>query len=187
MSPSGRLLLSLARWLGGKQRAEWSDAMAAEAASLDGNDLGWASGCATSALRDRLWRERTFILAIVLLPLCAVLLEYALFFPLVWLSRALELPGWTWVGVSMLTPLPFAYVLGRLRPRLGAYLAAPICFFVFQLVPLVIFWLQFGKSPLTWFGDGSTVYMMTPLAGLSCGLLVWLVGAWLGSRRTRAA
>jgi hypothetical protein len=181
-----RLLLRIARWIGGPVRAEWLNAMTAEAASIHGDSTVWAIGCAWASFKDRLTREWRFLLAILLLPVAVYVIGFAIFFPVVWLSHAIGLPNWTFVAVNLLLPLPFAFVLGRIRPGLPAYLALPVCFAISVFFPLVIFWIKFGKpSPFSWFGDGATWYMMSPAAGLSCSLLVWLTGTWLGSRSRR--
>lgn len=187
MTGISRFLLRIARWIAGSERAEWIDAMEAEAESIAGESTAWAIGCVRAALKDRILREWRFLAAILLLPICIYLVQFALFFPIVWLGRQAGLPNWTFVAFDLFLPFPFAFLLGRIRPGLPAYFALPISFAIAVFFPLIVFSIQFGTSPLAFFGPGGTFYMMTPWVGLSCSLFVWLAGVWLGSRSGRAA
>ena len=51
MSSIAQLLLRFARMVAGPARADWIDAMEAEASTLGRQDKQWAFGCATAALR----------------------------------------------------------------------------------------------------------------------------------------
>jgi hypothetical protein len=187
MTKASNFLLQLARWIAGPERAEWVDAMEVESGLSGTSSTGWAAGCLGAAFKDRLAREWTFVAATLLFPICAFILEMTLFFPLSSLFLRHLIPGWIMGASALLSPLPFAFLLGRLRPGRAAYSAAPVAFIIGTFAPLVEFWWKFGKSPLTWFGHDSTWYMMSPIAGLSCSLLVWLAGAWLGSLSAQAA
>jgi hypothetical protein len=177
-----RALFRAARWIAGRDRAEWLDAMAAEAESIKGDSTAWAIGCLWASLKDRIKREWKFALAVVLLPLGVIAVTFALFFPVVELSELLGLPVWSFIVVNLLAPCPFAFVLGRMRPGLGSYAALPISFAICELTPLFVMWIEFGTSPLAFFGPKGHWYNMSPAAGLSCAFAVWLAGAWLGSR-----
>jgi len=180
-----RFLFQIACVIAGRRRRDWIDAMATEAVAIDGNSTGWAIGCLSAAIKDRLAREWQFVLAIPLLSIGAVLLSLALFYPMAWLFTHGWIAGWVFVSSGLLSPLPFAFILGRMRPGRTAYLAALISFVLEVFIPLTIFWAMFGKSPFSWFSEDATWYMMTPAAGLSSALLVWLIGVWLGSRWRR--
>lgn len=186
MNLTGQLFLRFARGIAGAQRSEWIDAMEAEASTLGRDSTPWAIGCFWAAVNDRALREWRFLAAILLLPICVVVLQMILFHPIVAIGRLAGLPDETFIVVFLLLPLPFAFILGRLRPGLPAYFALPVTFVICQMTPLVIFWLKFGKSPFSWFGKDAHWYNMTPTAGLTCAFLVWIVGAWLGSRRSKA-
>lgn len=187
MTRTSRILLRIASWIAGSDRTEWIDAMAGEATSIEGDSTVWAAGCLWASVKDRLKREWRFLTAALLLPLCVLALDAILFIPVVDLSQRVGLPGWTFIAVFLLLPFAFTFILGRLRPGLPAYLAVLPGFFTVHMIPPVIFWVEFGKSPLSWFGRNAHWYNMPPTAGLSAALLVWLTGAWLGSHSRRAA
>lgn len=179
-------LLRLVRWIASPDRAEWAEAMAAEAEASGAGSTSWALGCVGATLRDRLARERKFLLSILLLPIAALFFSLMLFFAIAWLWHNAGLPGLAFSAILASAPLPSAYYLGTIRSRRSALLAAPICFLLYQSIPLIIFWIQFGMSPLSWLSPDTTVYKMSPLPGYALGLSVWLVGAWWGSRRANA-
>ncbi len=184
MTTFSQFALRLARVIAGRDRAEWIEAMATEA-QLSGNPGAWATGCLWASIKDRIVREWRFILAVLTFPIGAYLFGLALFYPVAWLLRHEWIPAWTFYGAGLLGPLPFAFLLGRLRPGLPAYLASLVIFPIAVFFPLILFWIEFGKSPFSWFGETSTWYNMTPVAGLTCALLVWFGGVWLGTRWRR--
>ena len=49
-------LLRLVRWIAGPGRAEWAEAMAAEADAAGSRSTNWAFGCVVAVLMDRLRR-----------------------------------------------------------------------------------------------------------------------------------
>lgn len=184
MTPASRFLLRIARVIAGRERADWVDAMAAEADYTE-ETAGWAFGCLFASAKDRLRREGRFLLAVLAFPLGAYLLELATFYPVAWLLRHQLVPVWVLVGTGLLSPLPFAFLLGRMRPGLPAYVGSLVSFPIAVFVPLILFWMEFGKSPFSWFGEDATWFMMSPAAGLACALLVWFAGVWLGSNSRR--
>ena len=176
-------LLRLARRIVGRDRSEWADAMAAEADAAGAHSTGWAWGCLTASLQDRLARERSFLLSILLLPIAAMIFTIVLFFAVAWLWRNAGLPGIAYSAILASAPIPFAYYLGTARTERSAMLAAMICFLVYQSIPMILTWAQFGK----FFVSNSSVYGLPGLSGYGLGLLVWLVGAWWGSSRQSRA
>jgi len=185
-----RALFRVARWIAGRARTEWLDAMAAEAESIKGDTTAWALGCLWAAISDRAHRDWRLALAILLIPICINLLEFALFFPVFWLSHVLGLPAWTFVVVFILLPLPFAFALGRRMELRRALLASTLSSLILNAIGILGFWMMFGQGPEVWFEKGSQVYNMTPILGWTCSLCVWLAGAWLGlfmRRRARVA
>ena len=187
MSSIAQLLLRFARLVAGPARADWIDAMEAEASTLGRNDTEWAFGCATAALRDRFWRERKSILLMVLAPVAATLFCLLLFFPLSRLFLAGWLPSWASNVVMLVAPMPFAWMLGRLCGSAPLAIAS-LSFAIFAMIPGLVHWIQFGASPLIFFAPDAEWNGMPAYLGITCNLLVWLIGASLGShwRRARA-
>ncbi|MDQ3077666.1 MAG: hypothetical protein M3Q83_02365 [Pseudomonadota bacterium] len=185
MSPTSRLL-RLARWIGGKERADWSSAMEAEAAYDGGDGTNWAIGCVIAALRDRVGREGKFLLAIALAPIATLLFCLFLFLAMSEPFMTGRLPSWFYNLAMLLAPLPFAWFLGRSIPS-AAIVAGAVSFSIFTIIPWIQFWIQIGQSPLIWFVPNAEAYGMPTIVGLGCSLLIWVGGAWLGSRRTRVA
>lgn len=185
MTGLSRLLLRIARWIAGPHRAEWIDAMESEAASTSDNSAAWAAGCLLASIKDRLRRDRPFISAVLLFPFCILAVATLIFLPVVKLSELLDLPGWTFIVVNLLLPFPFAFGLGRLRPGRPAFLALPFSFFLCEMAPVALMWVEFGTSPLSFFGPKGHWYNMSPALGLSCAFAVWIAGAWLGTRSAR--
>ena len=181
-----RFLLRVARWVAGSKRAEWINAMEAEAASASGPSIAWAAGCLWAATTDRFLRERMLIGAALLVVLGPFVLETLLLYPEGWAWRQAWLQEhtllkWLLSHSGVLDLLPFMFLLGRASPGRLAYAAALICFPLAEFFPLVIFWTKFGTSPLLFFGRGATIYMFTPAVGLSLAFMISLAGVWLGS------
>lgn len=192
MTRTSLLLLRVARWIAGTERAEWIEAMKAEAVSIRGDSTAWAVGCVWAAFRDRVVRERRFLGAALLVVIGPMLLEMLLLYPEGWAWRQPWLhqhpvAEWLFQHSGVLDYLPFMFLLGRARPGVPAYVAALIAFPLAEFLPLVIFWMKFGMSPLAFFGPGATIYMFTPAVGLAGAVLVSLIGIWLGSRSGRRA
>jgi len=97
-----------------------------------------------------------------------------------------RLPSWFYNLAMLFAPLPFAWFLGRSHPS-AAMAAGAFSFSIFTIIPWIQFWIQTGQSPLIWFVPKAEAYGMPTIVGLTCSLLIWLGGAWLGSRRTRLA
>jgi len=182
MTRTGRLLLGFARWIAGSERAEWIDAMEAEAASAGAQSTAWAIGCLWASIKDRLSHEWRFLLAVPLLGFGPLLLSLILLFPMSWLWHHGWIPKWLIDHSALAEMLPFAFLLGRIRPGRATYVAATICFAVGVIVPVAMGWIALGLSPATAFASYATWYMFSPAVGLSIALFVWLGGALLGSR-----
>ena len=179
------ILLRIARWIVGRDRVEWVDAMEAEAESIRGDSTLWAAGCVAAALRHRVWHERWFVAAIVGLPIVELVLRLLLFFPVVDAGNALGLPGWTFIVVFVLLALPLGFVLGRSMTMRRALLAALLCGVLLEIAGVVQFWIAFGKGPEIWFQPNSHVYNMRPVLGWTTSIAVWLCGALAGSLARR--
>jgi len=181
MTGTSRLLLQIARRIGGSERREWIDAMEAEATLADANSISWAAGCLFASIRDRLSRERYSIFAIVLLPPIVFGLNMVLFVPTVHLVDALGWPHLTLVGFALVTPVPFAFPMGLFMPLRRALTTSLLCGVMNELVNIAFFWIYFGQGPEIWFHKGATVYMMRPMLGWVCGISFWIAGAWVGA------
>lgn len=193
MTGSSRLLLRLARWVAGRRRAEWLDAMEAEAAQLDAS-ARWAFGCLGAALKDRLGRDAWLLLAILALAVCAVLWKTKIFFAASQLLVHQRISPWFAVAVWIVSPLPIAFVLGFIRPNRSTYFIVAASFLLVEFAPVLLLWIAAGVSPLEFFSAGQVNWYKAgpnvrvgPAAGLTCDLIVWLTGAWLGMRSRRLA
>ena len=193
MTGTSRFLLHFARWIAGSRRAEWVDAMEAEAASADSYSAGWALGCVWAALKDRFARDWWFIAAILLLPPCAWYLKTSVFF---WTSGLLvhnEITPLLAVATWVLRYFPLPFLFAQWRSGRPVYVAAVIGFLVVEFFPIALMWAKFGVSPLIWLGPNANWYKadpnvrVGPAAGLALDLFVWLSAVWLGSTVRRLA
>ena len=80
MNSFSQALFCIARWIAGRARAEWVEAMAAEAASTDGNSTGWALGCLWASVKERAARNWSFVALILLLPAVVLWWKLEVFF-----------------------------------------------------------------------------------------------------------
>jgi hypothetical protein len=181
MTPFGEFLLRLARKIAGADRAEWVDAMAAETQSIHGDSTLWTVGCLSATCKERLWRERWFLAAVIGFPILVFVFRLLLFFPVVFAGRALGLPNWTFIAVFICLELPFGFALARLMPWRRAIITALLCGVLLELAGIVQFWISFGDGPEIWFRPGSQIYNMTPVLGWAIGISTWLAGAAIGA------
>lgn len=188
MTGMSRILLHVARWVAGRKRREWIEAMAAEAAAAGGHSTAWALGCLWASLEDRFWRDWWFAVAIVFLPLFAMAWKGMVFFSTSWLLSSGRIPGWIAVACWILSPFPLVFLVARWRQGLSATVALAIGFVLAEFAPIVLMWVDFGLAPSSWFGPHVHWYKADPnivigaAAGLTLDLVVWLTAAWLGWR-----
>jgi len=182
VTATNHLLLGLARWIAGPKRAEWIDAMSAETSVAGGQSTAWAAGCVWATLQDRSFRETWFVLAILLMPIGVFLLQFFLFFPVLWFSHKVGWPGWTLAVVYLLLPLPFGFALGRKTSLRRSLIGAAMASLSLDLIGVMFVWRAFGQGPHTWFERDAHFYNMPPSFGWLVSLSVWLAGAWLGTR-----
>ena len=164
-------LLRLARWIAGRGRTEWADAMAAEADAAGAQSKSWALGCVRASLHDRVISERKFLLAILVIPIAALVFSLILFFGVAWLSRNVGLPAFAFTAILAVSPLPFAYYLGTLGSRRAALLGAMGCCLLYQGLPMIYFWIQFASRPSS--GSTGTTVLNVASARLHTCLAVW--------------
>lgn len=194
MTGLSRFFLRIARWVAGRGRAEWVDAMEAEAASAGNGSTAWALGCACAAAKDRLARNSWVLVAVLILAVCAMYWKTKLFFATSDLLVHQRISPWLAIALWIASPLPIAFFLGLLRPRRSTYLIVTAIYLVIEFAPLLLLWVGAGVSPLEFFSARQVNWYKAdpgarvgPAAGLTCDLLVWLAGAWLGMHSRRAA
>lgn len=180
-------LLRIARWIAGPSRAEWADAMAAEANAAGTASTRWALGCVGAMLVDRTRREARSIACILILPLFVHCLQYALFFPTAAIYRAYDLPRWAFLSVGIFEALPVAILLGWLTARRGALTPAIAAFLVYYAYSMFQWWYFFGQGPSVFFGGTMEIYHLHPQLGMAIDLGVWLLGGLIGARWRRSA
>jgi hypothetical protein len=194
MNAFTRFLLRIARWVAGSQRAEWINAMEAEAASANGHSTAWAAGCLWASTKDRLERDIWILLAILILPICAILWKEKVFFATSDLLVRQRISPWFAVALWIVSPLPIAFLLGLIRPKRSTYLIVAASYLLVEFAPLLLLWIGAGVSPLDFFSAGQVNWYkadpdvrLGPAAGLTCDLLIWLAGTWLGMRSRQLA
>lgn len=181
-----RLILRLANRIAGPERREWVLAMAAEVDAADERGVGWALGCLGATLKDRIVRDRWFVLALAALPPLALIVLVPLAMVVDIVARRLGLPVLSLVPLMLLGPLPVAWLLGRMRPTHPPLLVGTLAFLVHQSVPLIAMWWMTGKPPVDFWSPNVTYYMLPAYAGLLLSWSGWIAATWAGGvgRRT---
>jgi hypothetical protein len=130
-------------------------------------------------------RDWRFLASLIALPAASFVIVLILAFLLAmggvkfgWSPRVL-------VPVMLFGPLPFAWLLGNLRPSASASLVGTAAFLVHQSMPLLAMWILLGIAPTSFWAANLTYYNLPPLAGFTASWLVWVGGAWLGHRTLR--
>lgn len=106
MNPFSRAMFATARFIAGSGRAEWVNAMAAEADSMDGDSTAWALGCLWASVVDRLARDWWLPAAVVLLPLVMSFWKGMIFFATSDMIAHRRIPDWLAVSSWILSPFP---------------------------------------------------------------------------------
>ena len=163
-------LLRLVRWIAGPDRAEWAEAMAAEADAAGARSTGWALGCVGAVSIDRLRRSISTILAVTFLPAIAIALEFVLLFPTAWMSRSFDLPQWALLSIWVFEPLPIAILLGWLTARRGALIPAIVAFFVYYAIAMLNWWIFFGDGPSVFFDGDMKIHHLHAQVGMAVDL-----------------
>jgi hypothetical protein len=194
MTGPTRFLLRIARWIAGRRRSDWVDAMEAEAASAGNGSTAWALGCVWAAAKDRFARNAWVLVAVLILAACAMYWKTKLFFATSDLLVHQRISPWFAIALWIASPLPIAFLLGLLRPRRSTYLMVAAIYLVIEFAPLLLLWVGAGISPLEFFSARQVNWYKAdpgarvgPAVGLTCDLVVWLAGAWLGMHSRRAA
>jgi hypothetical protein len=192
-----RALFRVARWIAGRARTEWLDAMAAEAEAIKGDSKAWALGCLWASIKDRFARDWWFAVAVVLALPLLFLWKGAVFFSTASLMTEHRIAPWFAVALWILCPFPIVCLFGQIRRGRSLYLSLLLLFISLELGPLLLLWMVSGMSPVAFFSAGQVNWYKAdpsdrigPLIGITLDALVWLAGAWLGSlmrRRARVA
>lgn len=183
LSLAERLLIGCARVIAGQERRHWLDALETELRHLPARRLDWALGSLVAAVKDRVGRDWPFGLAVGVLPGLAVAFTLVLSAVSFGGLKAVGLPTSLGYLAQAIAPLPFALLLGRVRPRWPALCVGAAGFLAYQGLPFIAWRLTVGSG--SWFFWGPTLW---PLGvPLPLVLPVWLAGAWWGATTARRA
>jgi hypothetical protein len=178
-----RAIIKLARIVAGPERRQWVDAIEAELDHLPAGRLDWALGSLVAAVKDRVGRDWPFGLALGVLPGFAVVAVFVSTAAIAVSHKQTGLPPSAALLAQILAPLPFAWLLGRVRPAWPTLAVGAAGFLAYQIMPWAAWHALVG--PGVWLFWGPT---LTPL-GLPLPLVLpsWLAGAWWGATAARRA
>lgn len=172
-------VLRLANLIAGPDRQDWVMAMAAETHAAGPRGNQWALGGLYAATKDRMIRDALFLAALIMLPAFALVLVIALTFVIFLGTLTLGVPDFIAVPLTLLGPLPVAWLLGMMRPKYPPLLVGTIAFFLHQAVPAITMWAFFGNLPSI--GSPSMPYFDIPgCVGLLASWLIWVGATWRG-------
>jgi hypothetical protein len=180
-----RTAMKLARFIAGPRRNEWLDAMEAELSLLSERRLDWALGSLVAAVKDRVARDWLPAVALVALPGTAVAAIPVLTMLAVAIGRATGFSQLQLMPLTTFSPLPFAILLGTIRPRASAILKGLLAFAAYQAIPAIGFSLLFGSYVSVRWEMNLSHYGLLPPSGLIATCLLWCAGSWLGARWAR--
>lgn len=180
-----RAVISLARVVAGRDRRYWLDAIEAELAQLRVGRMDWALGSLVAASKDRAARDGRFGIAMVALSGAALIAAALSGVPLGVLADLTGTSDLLWTPLMALAPLPFAYLLGRTRPRWPPLWLGAAAFLVYQIGPVIVWRVTIGSGMhLLWGPNMYSLGIQHPLQ-VPAVLLVWLAGVWWGARAGR--
>lgn len=186
MNPFSRAIFATARFIAGRARSEWIDAMAAEAESIDGHSTAWALGCLWASVKDRISRDWWFPATLVLFPIILFWWKGTIFFATSDMVAQHQIPAWLAVSCWILSPFPLASLFVFWRSGRSAYVAAALSFVIVEAFPLLVMW-RMGLSPSEWFTPHLNWYKCDPdirigaAPGIALDFLTWLTAVCLGS------
>jgi hypothetical protein len=173
--------MTLARFIAGDERRSWLDAMEAELAHLPERRLDWALGSLVASVKDRMARDWPFGLALGLLPGLAVVTAFFLTAATIPLLKLSGLSPSLALYLQVFAPLPFAYLLGRVRPIWPALWVGLAGFLVYQIMPALAWRTLIGPGMAFYWGPS-----LWPLGlPVPVALLTWLVGTRWGRTAAR--
>ena len=182
-SPAARWMIRLAHRIAGPGREEWVAAMAAETEAGGGN--GWALGCLAAATKDRVARDWKFLFALGLVPALTIASIPVMTIATVALSRTTGLGQLQLMPVLALAPLPFAVLLGAMRPA-KPWLLGVLAFVIYQAIPAIGFRILFGTYVYVRWEANLSYYDLYPPFGLAVTFAAWLAGCYWGASWARA-
>jgi hypothetical protein len=180
-----RATLKLARFIAGPQRDHWLDAMERELEYLPARKFDWALGSLVASVKDRFARDWAFGLALIALPCSAIVAVPLLTMLSMAIGRATGLSDLQVILFPALAPLPFALLLGMLRPRSSVWAKGLAAFAAYQLIPAIGFSLLFGQYVYVRWEANLSHYGLLPPWGLALTGALWVAGCWLGARLRR--
>lgn len=170
----------LARRIGGRKRDEWLRAMAGEWDALEHGKAWWALGCLGAAVRDRLWRERGLIPALVGSVIAVFVCNNWAMNALAPTLRAGHAPTALWLVAYLSNSLPLLFALGWLFPARARVIAlAPALLFV--VAPALASVLLLGIAPGDWI-DAALRLFGGWLVLYPAAFVAWSIAARLGAR-----
>lgn len=179
----------LARRIGGAERDEWVRAMAAEWDALERGKSAWALGCLGAALRDRLWRERRFLAAIIVAIPATLAWSSGFMTAVAPVLRDHDAATILWIAAYLINPVVIPFALGLLYPRRATaigFVAGLAWVFTPFLISMAISTLPPTELLRLVLRDFGSSLVMHPVA-----LAAWTgaarLGGWLGSRSMRCA
>jgi hypothetical protein len=185
-SKVSRIVLRVARRIAGAERRDWITAMEAETDAAGRHATQWALGCLYAAARDRLIRDSMFLIALLTLPVLALLIAVPLSLFAAVSAHRLGVPTLAIVPILLLGPLPAAWLLGRLRPSYSPVAVGTLGFLLHQAVPTIAMWSMTGRLP-NFVAPNVTYYNMPASAGLAASWIVWVGATWWGAVAGRQA
>jgi len=185
-SPVERLVMATARIIAGRGRGAWLDAMEAELHVLPaGGRLDWALGSLVASIKDRAAHDWPLALAVVALPATALAAVIPLSAFASVIARQTGTSTLALMPLVALAPLPFAVLLGTVRPRSSIWLKGVFGFLIYQAIPAVTLPLLIGLSAYPHWEANLGHYGLLPPSGLVGSLGMWLFGVWAGAQRMR--
>lgn len=177
--------MSIARFVAGPERSDWLDAIEAELDHLPARRLDWALGSLVAAVKDRAAREWSFALALVLGPTAALAAIPVIAIASASISGPTGLSTLQLMPLTVLSPLPFAIMLGAVRPRFSPLVAGALGFAAYQAIPAIALTVIMGRYAYFRWEANLSHYGLLPPSGLLATLALWCAGAWLGARWAR--
>lgn len=172
-----RLAMRLARRIAGRERSEWTAAMAAELDAAQGHEAAWAVGCLSAAVTDRMKRDGLFLLALVAAPPAGFMLSALLMLGLAALAHPWRLPATIWLGGVVILPLAVPALLAYRRPQHVGLVGG----LLHLLLPSLYMFVRWGVPVERWLSMDRQVYNLSWPFGLALGVLLWTTAAWLAA------
>ena len=180
-----RAIMGHARVNAGRDRRCWLDAMEAELDYLPARRIDWALGSLVAATKDRAAREWRFGIAMIALSGAALFAAVLSGVPLHMLADLTGVSDFRWTPLMALAPLPFAYLLGRIRPFWPPLWLGTAAFLVYQIGPVIVWCATIGSGMQFLWGPNMYSLGIPHPFQVPVVLLVWLAGTWWGAKAGR--